>query len=76
MGRHLIVVFPVILLLAAFLGPAAVERYLAAWTVREPAAVPCMCWRFICCLPLFAVIVVFAWLYLQNTLRFFHGQFV
>lgn len=75
-GRRLMVVFPLVVLLATFLDPGKVERFLGAWTVREPAAVPCMCWRFLCSVPLLAAIVVFAWLDLQNTLRWFHGVLV
>jgi len=75
-GRYLMVVFPLIVLLAICLGPAEVERYLSVWTVREPAALPCMCWRFICSVPLLAAIILFAWLYLQNAVRFFRGAYI
>jgi hypothetical protein len=53
-----------------------VERFLDDWTVRETTTVSCMCWRFICSLPLLAAIIVFGWLYLQNILRFYHGEFI
>lgn len=75
-GRHLLVVFPLVVLVPICLDPRAVERFLDDWTVRETTTVPCMCWRFICSLPLLAAIIVFGWLYLQNILRFYHGEFI
>lgn len=75
-GRHLMVVFPLAMLLATFLNPAQVDRFLVPWIGREPADQPCACWRFICTLPLFAVIMVFGWLYLHNIVGFFHGEFI
>jgi hypothetical protein len=76
MGRHLLVVFPLVVLVAICLEPAGVDRCLRAWTVREPATVPGMGWRFLCSLPLYVAIMVSGWLYLQNILRFFRGEFV
>jgi hypothetical protein len=59
-GRHLLVVF----------------RYLTPWTGATSPAQPCMCWRLICAIPLLGTIVLFAFLYLENTARFFHGEFL
>lgn len=75
-GRHFLVIFPLLMLAAIFLAPSQVERLLSPWIEQPAAAVPCACWRFICSLPLFALMILSAWLYLHYIGIFYGGKFV
>jgi hypothetical protein len=76
-GRHLSVVFPLLMMVALTLSTKEVGRFLRLFIDDEsPAARECMCWNFICAIPLFLVLITSALLFARNTYLFYAGTFI
>jgi hypothetical protein len=78
MGRHLLVVFPVIVGIALTLDPANVERALRKMASNSEGQEPvqCLCGRVLCTIPLITVIGFSASMFVRNTILFYHEKFV
>lgn len=77
-GRHLMVIFPALALVALTIDRAAVARCFGIWMDRRSQGqeAECLCWSFICTLPMYVTVLLFTALFVRNTILFYNGIFV